>query len=101
MTKRQAQEGKKQSGGWGSVRRVDLVDHKGDDYAGDGDVEPEGKGPAGDGAVLVEFCEPGATEGDEDQGDDDDGEDGVGDEQSEIDGEKPALALEKDHLVDA
>ena len=30
------------------VRGVDLVDHEVDDYAGDGDVEPQRKGPAGD-----------------------------------------------------
>lgn len=84
-----------------SVRRVDLVDHEVDDYAGDADVEPQGEGPAGDLAVLIEAFDPRATEGDEDERNDDDGEDGVRDEQREIDRANPALALEVDYLMDA
>ena len=61
----------------GLLGGIQLIDHEVDDDAGDGDVEPEGEGPAGDEAVFVELLEPGAAEGDEDQGNDDDGEDGV------------------------
>ena len=78
-----------------------MVDHEVDDDAGDADVEPEGERPAGDLAVLVEAFGPRAAEGDEDEWHDDDGEDGVGDEQSEVDGTNPALALEEDDLMDA
>lgn len=88
-------------GYWGISSSIDLVDHEVDDYAGDADVEPEGEGPAGDLAVLVETLGPGAAEGDEDERNDDDGEDGVGDEQREVDGANPALALEVNDLVDA
>ena len=55
------------------VHSIQLVDQEVDDDAGDGDVEPEGEGPAGDEAMLVKFLEPGAAEGDEDQRDDDNG----------------------------
>lgn len=48
------------------VNGVPFIDHEVDDYAGDGDVEPEGQGPAGDDAMLVEFLEPGAAQGNED-----------------------------------
>ncbi len=74
-----------------------MVEEEVDDHAGDGDVHPEGEGVAGDDAVLVEFFEPGAAEGYEDHGDDDYGEDGVRDEDCEIDGADPALALEARH----
>ena len=85
----------------GSVRSVELVDHEIDDNAGDGDVEPEGEGPAGDEAVLVETLQPSAAQSDDDHGHDDNGENGVGQEQSEVDGANPTLTLEMDHLMGA
>ena len=78
-----------------------MVDHEVDDDAGDGDVEPEGEGPAGNAAMLVETFEESATKGEDDEWNDGDREDGVGDEDSEIDGTDPAVALEKDYLVSA
>ena len=73
-----------------------MVEHEVDDDAGDGDVEPEGEGVAGDEAMLIEFFEEGAAEGDEDERDDDDGEDGVGEEQGEVDRANQTLSLEGD-----
>ena len=57
-----------------STRGVELVDHEVDDDAGHRDVEPQGKGPAGDEAVLIETPEPRAAERDDDQRNDDHGE---------------------------
>src|SRR6516165_194853 len=85
----------------GSVRRVDLVDQEVDDDAGDGDVEPEGKGPAGDKAVLIEAFEPSATERDDDERHDSDRQQSVRDQNGEVDRADPALSLEEDHLVNA
>lgn len=79
----------------------DTVDQEIDDDAGNGDVEPERESVSCDEAVLVEAGEEGSAEGDEDERDDHDCEDGVRDEDSEIDGTDPALAVEVDHLVDA
>ena len=83
------------------MRGVDLVDHEVDDDAGDGNVEPEGEGPAGDEAVLVEAFEPSAAESDDDERNDDDGQQGVRDQNGEVDGADPTLPLEEDHPVNA
>ena len=83
------------------MRGVDLVDHEVDDDAGDGNVEPEGEGPAGDEAVLVEAFEPSAAESDDDERNDDDGQQGVRDQNGEVDGADPTLSLEEDHPVNA
>ena len=40
-----------------------MVEHQVHDYAGDADVEPDGEGPAGDAAVLVEAGSEAAVEG--------------------------------------
>jgi len=85
----------------GSVRSVDLVDHEVDDDAGDGDVEPEGEGPAGDEAVLIEPFEPSAAERDDDERNNGDRQQGVRDQNREVDRADPALSLEEDHLVNA
>jgi hypothetical protein len=83
------------------MRGVDLVDHEVDDDAGDGDVEPERQGPAGDEAVLIEALEEGAAKRDDDERNDGDGEDGMGDEDGEVDRADPTLSLEQDDLVSA
>ena len=61
--------------------------HVGDD-AGDGYVEPEGEGPAGDGAVLADAAGEREEEGYEDQRERDDGEENVAAEEPEIKGAK-------------
>ena len=78
-----------------------MVDQEVDQDASDGDVEPEREGPPGNEAVFVETLEEGAAQGDDNERDDDDGEDGVGNENREIDGANPALALEENDLVNA
>jgi len=83
------------------VRGVDFVDHEVDDHAGDGNVEPEGEGPAGDEAVLVEAFEPSAAERDDDERNNDDRQQGVRDQNGEVDGADPTLSLEEDHPVNA
>jgi hypothetical protein len=76
-----------------------LVDHEINNYAGYGDIEPQGEGPSGDDSMLIEFLQPGAAESDEDEGNDDDGEDGMGEQEREIDWAYETLSLEVDDLV--
>jgi len=73
-----------------------VVEEEVDDDAGDGDVEPEREGPAGDAAMKFELTAQGAADGDDDKRNDDDGENGVAQEQREIDGADEALSLEAD-----
>jgi len=83
------------------VRGVELVDQEVDDDAGDGNVEPEGQGPAGQETVLIEELVESAAQSDDDEWNDRDGQDGVGYEDGEIEGTDPALALEMNDLVNA
>ena len=62
-----------------------------DDDAGDGDVEPDGERPAGDGAVAREARAQGEVQSDEDERDDDGGENRVGDEDGEVNGADSSL----------
>ena len=64
-------KGSRTSRWYSLLRRVELVNHEVDDDAGDADVEPKGKGPFGDGAMLIELLGPGAAQGDEDEWDND------------------------------
>ena len=83
----------------GTSGRVELVDHEVDDDAGDGDVEPQWKGPAGDEAMLIETLEKRAAQCDQYEGNDHDGEYCVRGEEGEVDRTNPALALKVDYLA--
>ena len=73
-------------------RGVVGLEHPVADGAGDGDVEPERKDPAGELAVDGEMIGPAGDEGEENKGQTNCGEDDVGDEQDEIDGPHGTLA---------
>ncbi len=65
----------------GASALVDRGQHGVDDDAGDGDVEPDGKGPAGEASMGGEAAGEREEEGDEDHRKGDDGEEDVGGEQ--------------------
>lgn len=67
-----------------------------DEDAGDGDVEPERKGPAGDGFVAAEASAQRERQSDEHERNDDCGEDGMADEKREIRGANGAVAGKRD-----
>jgi len=81
--------------GLGHRRSVEAVEQEIDDDAGDGDIEPDREGPAGDAAVTVEFLREGAGKRDQRERHDDDGQDSMRAEQREIDGADPSLAGER------
>ena len=60
--------------------RSKLIEHHIHYNAGDADVEPDGKRPAGDGAVAEELVLQAAAQGDDREYGDGDGEYGVGEE---------------------
>src|SRR5690348_2818335 len=62
-----------------------------DDDAGDGDVEPDGERPAGDGAVARETRAQGEVQSDDDERDDRGSENRVRNENGEINGADSSL----------
>ena len=72
----------------------DLIEDQVDKDAGDGDVHPDGPGPAGDFFVGFPLLFDRAPKGDEDHRDDDGGEDCVCEEDGEVDRAEP-LRLEE------
>ena len=75
---------------------VQVVEEEVDEDAGDGDVEPEREGPAGDATMKLELAAQGAADGEDHQGNDGHGKYGVTDEQGEVDGADISLPLEAD-----
>src|SRR3954447_334893 len=81
---------------WTGLRAEDVVEHEVDDDAGDGNVHPDGVGPAGDSAVANILLAECAGESDDHEWHDCCGEDGVADEDGEVEGARPALSLKAD-----
>ena len=71
-----------------------LVEHEVDQDAGDGDIEPEGEGPAGPGAVALEAAFQGVGHCDEDQRDDGDRQHDVGEKHPVVKSAPGAFAAE-------
>lgn len=69
------------------LRSIIRHEHEIADRAGEGDVEPEGKGFSSQSAMAWEVVGPGRDEGEEDEGEADGGGNDVGDEEEKV---KPA-----------